>query len=113
MRIFKKVTEALTGKTEIERKQEKLAMKEIRRQINAERLRTRRDEALKFARESEKIRYQRRLETLKNPKISFLQSPNYSQGLFIQQPKQNLSIKKKLRKPATREVYKKFDVLGL
>ena len=71
MSFLNKLKDTMTGKTEIERLQEKAALKEIKKDVNSARLRTQRDEAVKFAIELEKHKYKKRLEQAKAPKPSF------------------------------------------
>ena len=60
MRILKKLKETFIGKPSIESLQERAANKEIRKSVNAARLRTRKEEAIKLAVATEKKIYSQR-----------------------------------------------------
>ncbi len=65
MAFLPKLREVLTGKTKTERLQEKDASKLMRSDVNTARLKTRKEEAVKFAIEKEKYAYAQRLKQLK------------------------------------------------
>ncbi len=68
MAFLEKAKEVLTGKSKTERLQEKDAYKIMRSDVNTARLKTRKEEAVKFAIESEKHKYSQRLKRLKQPR---------------------------------------------
>ena len=68
MAIIRRIREAISGKSDIERKQEKVATAQIRKEVMSAQLRERREQAVKYAVEAEKLKYQRKLNQLKNPK---------------------------------------------
>jgi hypothetical protein len=71
MRFIKKVITFATGKDEIERKQEAAANQIIRKKAIAAQLRERETQAIRFAKEREKVSYDRRIKALHNPKPAF------------------------------------------
>jgi hypothetical protein len=76
---IKKVQEFATGKTELERKQEAAANKIIREKVMAAQLQERQRQAIKFAQERERISYEQRLKSLKQPvqRNTFGSSPRF------------------------------------
>jgi len=137
MGFLSRTKEIISGKSDIERKQESLANAEIRKQVLAAQLRERKEQAIKFAQESEKIKYQQRLKQLKQPKQGFgnidlglrnygsiTGSPRIMQERTITKPLITKKKKGKKRKSRTRVIYRtikqpqsvqqsRWDVLGI
>ena len=68
MRILQKAKEVLTGKTNEERQQRKVALKELRKEVHTAQYKQQKEEAIKYAIAAEKHKYQQKLEQLKQPK---------------------------------------------
>ena len=77
MGFKEKLMRIATGKTPLERKQEQAAMSEIRKEARAEGLRERRKHIVKLAVEKEKVKYEREIKRLREPKQSFFGKANY------------------------------------
>ena len=77
MGFKEKIAQLATGKTAIERKQEKAAMQIIRQEARAASLQERRKHIVKLAAEREKIKYEREIKKLREPKQSFFGKANY------------------------------------
>ena len=81
MRILRNIRQVFTGRTDVERKQEQLANAQIRKEALAEQLRVRREHAVKYAGEAERLKYQQKIKQLRQPKQSYggfgLQSNEY------------------------------------
>ena len=71
MAWIKKIKEFATGKTEIERKREAQANRLIRERAMVAQLQERERQAIQFAKQREKISYERRLKALKEPPKRF------------------------------------------
>ena len=71
MAWIKKIKEFATGKTEIERKREAQANRLIRERAMVAQLQERERQAIQFAKQREKISYDRRLQALKEPPKRF------------------------------------------
>lgn len=71
MAWIKKIKEFATGKTEIERKREAQANRLIRERAMVAQLQERERQAIQFAKQREKISYDRRLKALKEPPKRF------------------------------------------
>jgi hypothetical protein len=67
MGFIDKVKDFATGKSATERMQEAAANKLIRKDVMAAQLQTRREEAIKFAKEKEKFRYEQQTKKLRQP----------------------------------------------
>lgn len=83
MKFLQKIQNTITGKSEIERLEQREALKEIRKDVNSARLRTQREEAVKYAIELEKHKYKTRLEQAKKPKSSFFNGSSGSGGFNL------------------------------
>ena len=105
MGFKEKLMKIATGKTSIERKQEQAAMTEIRKEAMAEGLRERRKHIVKLAAEREKIKYEREIKKLREPKQSFFGKANY--GSPFGQPR-SLGT----RTAGKRKAGKPIDLLG-
>ena len=103
MGIKEKIMRIATGRTTLERKQEQAAMTEIRKEALAEGLRERRKHIIKLAAEKEKIKYEREIKRLKEPRQSFFGGMNY--GSPFGQPRQLPT--RTISKPKTRTIYVK------
>ena len=121
-----KIREILTGKTKIERLQEKAATKIIRKDVNAARFKAQKEEAIKFAIESEKHKYSQRLKQLKQPRQPAQQMDfggMFRQPSTVSQPsiqtkrskKKKGSKKKKVQRivspPSEQTPQKRFNVI--
>ncbi len=121
-----KLREILTGKDKIERLQEKAASKIIRKDVNAARLKARQEQAVKFAIEVEKHKYDQRLKQLKRPRQPIQQMDfggMFRQPSAISQPsiqtkkskKKKGSKKKKVQRtvspPSEQTPQKRFNVI--
>ena len=71
MGFLSKAKEVISGKTELERKQEKAANTQIRKEVMSAQLRERKEQAVKYAVEAEKIKYQQKIKQLKQPRPAF------------------------------------------
>lgn len=101
MAFLKKAREVITGKTNIERLQEKAAQKEIKKATLGARYKTQKEEAVKYAMESEKHKYSEKLKRLKQPRVG-MGSGGFGDygGLmgkprFVKSPVQQISKKRK------------------
>lgn len=113
MAFFEKLKRITSGKTELERKQEKAALSEIRKSVMAAQLRERRTQAVKFAVEKERLKYSKATKKLKNPKPYFggfnVVAPEYKNyGSITGQPRM-FKGKKFDRKSKRRGI----DILGI
>ena len=70
MAFTEKIKQFVTGKNQLERQQEAAATKQIRSEVNAATFRQKRESAIKFAQESEKLKFERKLSELKKPRPS-------------------------------------------
>ena len=102
MRFLEKVKQFATGKTELERKQEAAAMKDIRAEARAAALRERRTQAVRLATEREKAKYEQEIKKLRQPKKTW--SSNMSYGSQFGQPRFQ---KQTQSKPQKRTIYVK------
>ena len=78
MGFLETIKTTVTGKSQIERRQEAAANKIIRRKVIAEQLQEREKQAIRFAREKEKVIYQRKTQQLRQPPR---QAPMFGQNL--------------------------------
>ena len=106
MGIKEKIAQLATGKTAIERKQEKAAMQIIRQEARAASLQERRKHIVKLAAEREKIKYEREIKRLKEPRQSFFGGMNY--GSPFGQPR-SLGT----RSAGKKKVTKYSDLIGI
>ena len=83
MEFIEKVNRFSTGKTEIERKQEAAAMSQIRTKSRAAALKERESQAIRYAREREKVSYDKRIKQLSQPRQPFFAGGG---GFFGQPP---------------------------
>ena len=120
MGFVEKVKQAVSGRTETERRQEVAAMAEIRRKALAARLRERETQAIKFAAEEERVAYDKRIKALKS-KPSGSGFFSGFQRYYGTRPPQRVGIsvpkrvKRKGKKKKHRVQYQRpqrYDVLG-
>jgi len=100
MGFREKIAQLATGKTLLERKQEKAAMQVIRQEARAAALQEKRKQVVKLAAEKEKVKYEREIKRLREPKQSFFGRANY--GSPFGQP----------RSLGTKKAGKPIDLLG-
>lgn len=100
MRILQKAKEVLTGKTGEERQQQKVALKELRKDVHSAQYKTQKEEAIKYAIAAEKYKYGQRLKRLKQPRQSNSYNPKLEFG--------DMFGKVKIKKGGTR---KRFNVI--
>ena len=100
MGFREKLAQFVTGKTTLERKQEKAAMQVIRSEARSTALQERRKHIVKLAAEREKIKYEREIKKLREPKQSFFGRVDY--GSPFGQP----------RRLGTKKAAKPIDLLG-
>ncbi len=127
MAFLEKAKEVLTGKSKTERLQEKDAYKIMRSDVNTARLKARKEEAVKFAIESERHKYSQRLKRLKQPRQPLQQMDiggMFKQPRAVNQPsiqtkkskKKKGSKKKRVQKivtpPAQHIPQKRFNVIS-
>ena len=70
MGFINNLKQIATGKTDIERKQERTANMQLRKDVNAAIFKTRKEEAIKFAVTKEQLKYSNATKKLKSPKQS-------------------------------------------
>jgi hypothetical protein len=75
MQFVSKVQQFVSGKTDIERKQEQAANEVIRKKAIVAQLKERERQAIKFGMEKEKVAYERRMKALREPPKPMYQSP--------------------------------------
>jgi hypothetical protein len=125
MGFVEKVKQFFTGKTSTERAQESAALTEIRKKAFAAGLQEKQNQAIRLAKEREKVIYERKVKALRTPKPSFFAGieSGMSYGSPFGQPRFASSPIKRRKQPAIKYVYrnvqphkpiapKKFDVLG-
>lgn len=120
MGFINKIVDVVTGKTALERKQEKFAMQQIRKDVMAAQLRERRTQAVKYAQELERLKYKKKLQELKKPKINIdnynlIPQGNKNYGSILSYSPQSITSKNKSKKRSKSQIMpkQKYDVLGI
>lgn len=105
MGFIEKAKQIVTGKSDIERRQEAAANRIIRQKVYAAQLKQREIEAVKFAQAREKAIYEKRTKQLTQPKPNMfggMGSP-FGQPRFAQPPVQVVKrVKRKVKRPKSR-----------
>ena len=108
MGFISKTKEFVTGKSELERKQEAAANAVIRKEVLAAQYQERRIQAVKFAAEKEKVAYEKRTKQLRQPKPSFFsgsQSNTFGNMFGSSQPVAQAPVRRIVRKRKVRVRY--------
>ena len=96
MKFVEKLKTFATGKTDIERKQEASAMRKIRKKATSAGLQERQKQAIRLATEREKIRVDRQIKAMHQPRPSIASGFNF--GTPFGEPRQIKQVKTKPRK---------------